>query len=323
MVAMSDVGASIRLSDASRPRVLIIFPGALGDLICFLPALRAIVRRHYGASIELMARGELARFAAGRLGVADGHAIDRSEVSTLFIESDAAAARAVSFFGGFRRVYSFFAAENSGFRLMLTKVCTGEVSFHPFRPINFGGDGHVASAYLRSLGEGESIALGASGIELNAEDRASASRTLMSNRLDAGRFILLLPGSGSLRKNWPAGKFAELASRLPEDRRAAILLGPAEAELESYFQGQRLPVLKDLELGEVAAVAQMARGFVGNDSGVSHLAAAMQTPGVVLFGPTDPARWRPLGRITVLEHTPLESLTVSPVDEALAGLLRP
>jgi len=320
---VDDVGAK-GPSDESRPRVLIIFPGALGDLICFLPALRSIARRHEGASLELMARGELARFAVGRLGVARGHVIDRSEVSALFSESDDAETRAASFFGGFDRVYSFFAAENSSFQRMLTMVCAGEVTFHPFRPISFaGGDGHVASAYLRSLGESESIALDECRVELTTEDRDGAARALASKGLEAGKFILLVPGSGSPRKNWPAAKFAELALRLPKDCSAAILLGPAESELESYFQGERIPMLKDLELGEVAAVAQMARGFVGNDSGVSHLAAAMQAPGVVLFGPTDPARWRPLGRIMVLERTLLEDLPVADVDEALGRLLRP
>src|SRR5208282_1921802 len=70
-------------------RVLVIFPGALGDLICLLPALTAISRRHRGASVELMARMELARLAAGRTVVARAHSIDAREVGELFTEAGA------------------------------------------------------------------------------------------------------------------------------------------------------------------------------------------------------------------------------------------
>src|SRR5229473_419432 len=97
-------------------RVLIMFPGALGDLILLGPALRVLIKRYPGASIELMARMELARFAVGRIGVARAHSIDRAEVSQLFV-SDAPCSEATrSFFGSFARVYSFFAADDERFR---------------------------------------------------------------------------------------------------------------------------------------------------------------------------------------------------------------
>lgn len=316
---MSSSCPSAPALDEDQPRVLIIFPGALGDLICLVPAMRALARRHRRAAIELMARGELARFAVGRLGIARGHAIDRPEVSLLFTQDEDAAVRASGFFASFNRVYSFFAAENPTFRRMLTETCAGVVSFHPFRPIGFGeGDSHVAAAYLRSLDE-PATPLEVS-IPLRPEDLAAASRVLARYRLEAGNFTLLMPGSGSQKKNWPAEKFGELTRLLPPDRPAAIILGPAEAGLEPFFRERRLPVLENLELGEVAAVARMASSFVGNDSGVSHLAAAAGTPGVVLFGPTDPARWRPLGEITVLARSPLADLPVAEVAQALTEL---
>ena len=70
-------------------------------------------------------------------------------------------------------------------------------------------------------------------------------------------------------------------------------------------------VVKDKELGTVAGIARLAAGFVGNDSGVSHLAAAADAPGVVIFGPTYARRWRPLGRIAVIDQraTPDEVAT--------------
>jgi heptosyltransferase-2 len=87
--------------------------------------------------------------------------------------------------------------------------------------------------------------------------------------------------------------------------------------MERPFQGRGVATLKDLELGVVAALARQARAFVGNDSGVSHLAAAAQGRGVVIFGPTDPVQWRPLGEVTILRRQPLEALAVAEVLQAL------
>jgi len=76
-------------SSRSIRRVLVIFPGALGDLMCLLPAMAAISQRHPGASVELMARLELARLAAARTVVTRGHSIDAREVGELFAEPGA------------------------------------------------------------------------------------------------------------------------------------------------------------------------------------------------------------------------------------------
>ena len=86
--------------------------------------------------------------------------------------------------------------------------------------------------------------------------------------------------------------------------------------MEPIFRETGVPVLKDLDLPTVAAIARLASAFVGNDSGVSHLAAAVGAPGVVIFGPTDPARWRPLGpgrdaRFDVLRREPIDSIEVA------------
>jgi hypothetical protein len=158
---------------ASPPikRVLVIFPGALGDLMCLTPALAAISRRHPGASVELMARFELARLVAGRSVVAHAHSIDAREVGALFIESDEESAR--RFFADFERIYSFFASDDSRFRARLVAATDGVVTFHPFRP---GGAGHVAVGYLRAIGEADSPI--EPRLEPTADDLAIAARVL-------------------------------------------------------------------------------------------------------------------------------------------------
>jgi ADP-heptose:LPS heptosyltransferase len=296
----------------SHSRVLIIFPGALGDLICLGPAIRAIARRHPRASLELMARMELARFAVGRLGIVSAHSIDRAEMSQLFMGDAAFADGARDFFASFARIYSFFAAADERFRRALTTIAK-DVGFYPFAP---PGDEHVATAYMRAIGEpGGPLDW---RIEVMPEDRAAALKRLAGLGLEARAFLLILPGSGSRRKNWQVEKFIELAERGIAELSPIAVLGPAEAELHGVFRDRRIATLSDLELGEVAGLASCARAFVGNDSGVTHLAAATGTPGVAIFGPTDPLRWRPFGAVRVIHREPIEEVAV----EEVAALIR-
>lgn len=297
------------------PRVLIIFPGALGDLICLSPTIAAIARRHPNADLELMARGELAEFAVDRLGISRGHSIDRREVALLFRDSSDDDKTARTFFGAFERTYCFFSVDDPNFRRALTAAAAlGLVTFHRFRP---EGDGHVAAGYLKDA-TGES-GLAPITLNLSPHDLEDASRAL-SGMADPRKMIAILPGSGSPTKNWPLEKFFALADRLKRDFPTVFILGPAEESIEAAARQARHQTVANHPLGTVAAIARTAMAFVGNDSGVSHLAAATGTPGVVLFGPTDPARWRPLGRITVLHRMPIDSIEVSEVVMAVHAL---
>lgn len=298
-----------------RPdRVLVIFPGALGDLICLAPALSALRRRHRDASLELMARDELVRLAIGRLGIDRGESIDRREVGRLFV--DASLTERIDLFRDYRRVYSFFGTENPIFRKMLiTAASDATLSFHPFRPVNAC---HIAIAYLVSIGEP------ATPLQIHFRlldaDLYAATNLLARLHLHSGKFVLIFPGSGSRAKNWPFENFVAMATGLARKIPALFILGPAEAEFAPRLRTIGVPILFDLELPVVAAIASQARLFAGNDSGVSHLAAAAGAPGLLIFGPTDPARWRPLGEVEVISRMPLEALEHGEVTAAVESL---
>jgi heptosyltransferase III len=283
-------------------RVLIIFPGALGDLICVGPALAAIRARHPETKIELMAREELAKFAVGRMGIDRAHSIDRREVSDLFSESPDAF-RLREFFGEFDRICSFFAFEDPRYRRNLSAV-SNAVSFYRFRPDT---SGHVAAAYLGEIGE-SSNANPTVTLTLTPDDLASAERAIAGIAERRG-FVAILPGSGSPSKNWPLDRFLELAKRMEHDgARAVFILGPAENGMaEAIRKSGADAILESLPLGTVAALARLSWAFIGCDSGVSHLAAAAGAPGIVLFGSTDPNRWRPLGNVRII-HQALDTI---------------
>jgi ADP-heptose:LPS heptosyltransferase len=157
-----------------------------------------------------------------------------------------------------------------------------------------------------------------SRIEVLPEDLDAADERLTAVGLRPGGFLLILPGSGSPAKNWPPEHFADLAALLAPQLPSLIVIGPAETALAPSFRARGLTTIDNLELGVVAGLARRARAFVGNDSGVSHLAAGAGASGIAIFGPTDPERWRPLGRIQVLRREPLSAL---PVEEVVASII--
>jgi heptosyltransferase-2 len=162
------------------------------------------------------------------------------------------------------------------------------------------------------------------------DERRAAADTLRT--LPRG-FLALHPGSGSAAKNWPPECYAALAQMASPGRPWLLVEGPADATACAALRS--LPdarLARGLPLRVLGAVLAEAGAYVGNDSGVSHLAAAWGAPTVVLFGPTDPAVWAPIGPRTASVRAPagnLANLEPGPVFDALlhlgelhAGLMR-
>jgi ADP-heptose:LPS heptosyltransferase len=115
------------------------------------------------------------------------------------------------------------------------------------------------------------------------------------------------PGAGSAAKRWALHRFLELGQRLRARGALLVLEGPAEEGLGQDLAAALRPgayLARHLPLRLLAAVLRHCRFFVGNDSGMAHLAAGLGRPCVVLFGPTSPVNWAPIGRrIQVLRNT--------------------
>ena len=161
------------------------------------------------------------------------------------------------------------------------------------------------SPLSRSSGEGDWGVRGQSWrLPLTKEERERGHDALA--RLGVAWPIIMHPGAGSHRKRWPAERFAALGASLVRRGLQVVLIeGPADAEVAAQVQehaGLPFPVLRDLDTRRLAAALAEAWCFVGNDSGVTHLAGAVGTPTLALFGPTDPASWAPLGNARVLRR---------------------
>ena len=154
---------------------------------------------------------------------------------------------------------------------------------------------HAARQLARPL---ESLALyledPAARLHPSPADRAEAERFLS----DAAqrRIVAIHPGSGSCKKNWELNRWAALAARIARERPDARLLvvgGEADGpQLDALALEGRL-LARDLPLPLLAAILEQCVFFCGHDSGISHIAAAVGVPSVLLFGPTDPDVWAP------------------------------
>lgn len=125
-------------------------------------------------------------------------------------------------------------------------------------------------------------------------------------RVDGG-FAVIHPFSGSARKCWPIERYQELAQRLEMPVRWCA--GPED----------QLPdAVRIADLYELACWLATARVYIGNDSGITHLAAAVGTPVVALFGPTDPRIWAPRGpKVRIIAKPVLTGITIDEVLDSL------
>ena len=178
----------------------------------------------------------------------------------------------------------------------------------------------IEAATGRELGEPEPLA-----IDARAEDATVADALLDRAGLSARGFLLLHPGSGGATKNWPLERFLEVARRAESalGLGALAVTGPADEaiarRLASGAPEERVPRVDGPPIGVLVALLARARAYLGNDSGVSHLAAAAGARGVAVFGPSDPAVWAPDSPRIATLHAGADPAAVS-VDDVLGSL---
>jgi lipopolysaccharide heptosyltransferase I len=128
--------------------------------------------------------------------------------------------------------------------------------------------------------------------------------------------VVLVPGAGRPDKQWPASSFRELAERLGEQN-VVVVWGPDEQQLAEEIG---VGVAPPTDLRELAYLLQHARAVVAADTGPLHLAAALRTPVVALFGPTDARRNGPYGQLDRVVEAADKSMASIPVDDVMRKL---
>ncbi len=285
--------------NSAMARTIVLFPGSLGDFLCFLPALQVIGQQQRNLVVvgRETTRALLGAFVCFPRSVSvQTVSLDEARFARLFAScSSVKDADLDSFFSPATSVLSWFGASLPQLKKNLEKYAPGRATVFPF----FSGqvESHANAYYLSCLGErGEERLSRPPSVQLKEPWLQWGVEYWRQQAWESKHVLIVHPGSGGQRKRWRAEGFRHVAEwwRGSGDREVLILLGPAEAEEGEYWRhcGH---VETSLELAQVASMLTRASCYIGNDSGVSHLAGAVGTQGVVIFGPTRPEQWRPLG----------------------------
>jgi ADP-heptose:LPS heptosyltransferase len=281
-------------------RLLLDLPNWLGDFVHTLPAaLRLVEANRHGSTALLLpaAHAPLGRLLGAAAVVRNGregylwarrHLAGRFDVAVTARHST----RAKLLLAGCRPARAL-ASAGRGARLLGLEPFTVDRSRHQRHDLD------------RAL---ERLGVPAAGDDPARLPLPDVIRRLGERRAaelaDGRRAVTLLPSSHAMpEKRWPVERFGTLgAALLGEGVRPVVVVGPGEGELGAEVAaragGRLVPVAWPLD--EVASVLAACNAAVGNDSGLTHLAAAVGCPTLALFGPTEPARTAPIGGATIL-----------------------
>ena len=290
--------------------------GAIGDFILTLPAIAALRRQFPEAHLEVLGYPHIAELALTGGLVNRVQSIEARALAGFFARGGELAEHLADYFAEFDLILSYLYDPDAIFKTNVG-LCTGAQFITGPHRADEGARLHAAKVYLKPL---ERLAI---------FDADPVPRLPLAPRPRSLNPLALHPGSGSERKNWPEANWAELLQHLTGMADLELLVVGGESEgsrlqrLAATLPPARARVVQSLPLAELAQRLACCRAFIGHDSGISHLAAAVDLPCLVLWGDTAEEIWRPPSeKVVVLRHPGgLTGLAVGDVMEQLRGIL--
>lgn len=296
-------------------------------MLLAIPALRALRRQPPHDELVIAAQPRIGRLLEALGEVDRSIDFERLGLDALFAPAPCRQerewpARCADELKRSARLVAWVGAGDPGFVLRLTTLAPGSIvaaSTAGRRPVWR----HLADTVAARTDDGEIRA----PIEIPAALAADARRELA--RLgwrEHDRLLVVHPGAGGPGKQWPAAGFGDVVRRLSALPRLAVAIhqGPADAAAVAALPESltaRALVLREPPLPLLAGVLSLAEAYLGNDSGVSHLAAALGAGSVVLFGEAQ-LPWRPWAEHVEPLVVSLAALRESDVERVTADLAR-
>ena len=316
---------------AIKSRILVIRGGAIGDFILTLPAIAALRRQFPHAHLEVLGYPHIAQLAVAG-GLADRvQPIEARGLAGFFARGGTLEPDLMDYFSEFDLVISYLYDPDEIFKTNICRCAVGQFIVGPHRPDETERL-HATKVYLKPL---ERLAIFDADpvprLVLNCQN--SSGRADLPVSLDAQQRVPTItfhPGSGSEKKNWPEAKWAGLIQQVMATTLWNLLLVGGEAEgerlrrLAAALPPARCSIVQSQPLAELAQRIQSCAAFVGHDSGITHLAAAVGLPCVVLWADTLEEVWRPQGEALVVlqEITGVRAISVEKVMNELRQLVR-
>ncbi|MFH0881032.1 MAG: glycosyltransferase family 9 protein [Lentisphaerota bacterium] len=302
-----------------QPRILVFRGGAIGDFILTLPALQALRERWPDAYVELIGYPHVAHLALASDVVDHVVSLDRAEMARFFSPEPSFSEKQAEHVASFDLIISYL-HDPAG-------VVKANLELAGARQVIYGSplvkEGHAGDHLLQPL---EALAIYAKGslplLNLRPEIREGGKKWLREHGM-AEAPVAIHPGSGSPRKNWPLDRFLDITCRLKERGISFFwILGEADQPIREHpaLMSGGMTLLENCALVDVAGVLSHCSVYLGNDSGITHLAAALPIQVVALFGPSDASMWSPRGahvKTLVAGDRDLSSLPVEEVWKSL------
>lgn len=281
----------------SAGKILVIRGGAIGDFILTLPVFAALRAHFPDTHLEVLGYPRVASLALEH-GLVDAvQPIDSRAVAGFFAGREFLLdQKTAEYFSSFNVIISYLYDPDENFKSNVAKKFRGHYVQGPHKPQDWG-DKHATKVLLSPL---EKLAI---------YEPDPIPKLPVPENPTHQRWVAVHPGSGSKSKNWPVAQWKHLLPLLNKELSAKLLV--VSGESEGAEVNQLLPGLPEgtfhhahgLPLPELSRMLAGAIGFVGHDSGISHLAAALGRPTIALWGPTNEAVWRPLGdHVKILKH---------------------
>ena len=301
-------------------RAVILQPGALGDCILTLPLVKILKERLNVGGVDIIGHTEYTGIFPGRSCVDGVRSMDSTELHRMFVEPAkfdlADWDPLINIFAAYSWIVTFLGEPGSNFEqnLIFTANCShsAEVITLSMKPPE-DAKRHVAEFYVQQFAGQSSlptrharVAMDDILIRVTEGDRDCGVELLDQAEIDLSRKLVVIhPGSGGPRKCWHLENFVSVAQDLrTSGLEVLFLLGPAEMERLRPAEEARLygaaRCVGHLSLAQVVGLLSCADAFVGNDSGMTHVAAGMGLRTFAMFGPTDPAQYRPIGPAVTL-----------------------
>jgi heptosyltransferase I len=284
-------------------RFLLVRLGSLGDIVHALPAASALRDAFPGAEIDWLVEPKWERILESNRDLNEVITLDRRSLRTIWESVKGLRARnytcAVEFQGLYKSALMPFAARvprRIGFRESYAREgLAAKLYTETHNPL---GPHKVDHNLTLARAAGATSNPTRFTLTIFDEDREAASAALAKQNLTD--YFVLNPGGGWKSKCWPAERYGELSTLISQKYgwRGLITYGPGEDELaQQALQASRgTAVAIPLALGPLMAVLNRAKFVVSADTGPLHVASALGTPCVGLFGPTDPSRNGPYSR---------------------------
>jgi heptosyltransferase III len=273
-----------------KGRILVIRGGAIGDFILTLPALAALRLQFPNAHVELLGYPHIAQLATAGGYVDALRSIEARPLAGYFAQGGELDKKLADYFQSFNLIISYLYDPDAIFRANVARCSAAQYLCGPHRP-DESKNFHATEVFLKPL---ERLAV----FEADPVPRLELSDS-RDDSLSDHSWLAVHPGSGSEQKNWPLQSWVNFLDAVIAKSRLKLLLIGGEAEnqilghLASGFPPDRFQLAHNLSLVQLAGLLRKASFFIGHDSGISHLAAALGLPGLVLWGSSNPQIWSP------------------------------